>query len=176
MNNSRTVTLADAVKESRPTAFSTIVKPAGSACNLDCSYCYYLDKAIQYGGKEAVMSDDLLREYIRQYITANAAPEVTFCWHGGEPLLLGLDFYKKAMAWQREYSNGKKIVLNLDQNAHKIDIHGGFFVATATVHTTTLLLWADNLAHTHQQAQPYHSHAPPRRNSDNNHRHSHKNP
>ena len=121
MNNSRTVTLADAVKESRPTAFSTMVKPAGSACNLDCSYCYYLDKAIQYGGKEAVMSDELLREYIRQYITANAAPEVTFCWHGGEPLLLGLDFYKKAMAWQRDYSNGKKIVNTIQTNATLID-------------------------------------------------------
>ena len=54
MNNSRTITLGDALKESRPTAFSTMVKPAGSACNLDCSYCYYLDKAVQYGGKEAV--------------------------------------------------------------------------------------------------------------------------
>ena len=121
MINSSTITLGDAVKESRPTAFSTMVKPAGSACNLDCSYCYYLDKAIQYGGKEAVMSDELLREYIRQYITANAAPEVTFCWHGGEPLLLGLDFYKKAMAWQREYSYGKKIVNTIQTNATLID-------------------------------------------------------
>ena len=121
MDNSRTITLDDARKELRPTAFSTMVKPAGSACNLDCSYCYYLDKALRYGGKEAVMSDELLREYIRQYITANAVPEVTFCWHGGEPLLLGLDFYQKAMAWQREYADGKKIVNTIQTNATLID-------------------------------------------------------
>ena len=90
MNNSRTVTLADAVKESRPTAFSTIVKPAGSACNLDCSYCYYLDKAIQYGGKEAVMSDNLLREYIRQYITANhdSFCQIAFLVRSGKNIFL----------------------------------------------------------------------------------------
>ena len=116
MNNSRTVTLGDAVKESRPTAFSTLVKPAGSTCNLDCTYCYYLDKAVQYGGKEAVMSDSLLREYIRQYITANAVDEV-----GGEPLLLGLDFYRRAIAYQKEYSNGKRIVNTIQTNATLID-------------------------------------------------------
>ena len=121
MNNSRTVTLGDAVKESRPTAFSTLVKPAGSTCNLDCTYCYYLDKAVQYGGKEAVMSDSLLMEYIRQYITANAVDEVNFCWHGGEPLLLGLDFYRKAMAYQKEFSNGKRIVNTIQTNATLID-------------------------------------------------------
>ena len=110
MNNSRTITLGDALKESRPTAFSTMVKPAGSACNLDCSYCYYLDKAVQYGGKEAVMSDGLLKEYIRQYITANAVDTVSFCWHGGEPLLLGLDFYRRAMEYQREFAGRKRIL------------------------------------------------------------------
>ena len=104
MDYSKTVTLADAQKELRPTAFSTMVKPAGSTCNLDCTYCYYLDKAVQYGGRQAVMGDDLLKEYIRQYITANAIDTVTFCWHGGEPLLLGLDFYRKAVAFQKEYA------------------------------------------------------------------------
>ena len=64
MNNSRTITLGDALKESRPTAFSTMVKPAGSACNLDCSYCYYLDKTVQYGGKEAVMSGQSLYSFV----------------------------------------------------------------------------------------------------------------
>ena len=100
----------------RPVAFSTMVKPAGSACNLDCSYCYYLDKAMQYGGREAVMSDALLEEYIRQYVEANAVDTVTFCWHGGEPLLLGLDFYKKAMELQKRYSHGKKIVNTIQTN------------------------------------------------------------
>ena len=121
MDNSRTVTLADAQKELRPTSFSTMVKPAGSACNLDCSYCYYLDKAVQYGGKEAVMSDELLREYIRQYITANAVDMVTFCWHGGEPLLLGLDFYRRAMEYQKEFAGRKRIMNTIQTNATLID-------------------------------------------------------
>ena len=121
MNNSRTITLGDALKESRPTAFSTMVKPAGSACNLDCSYCYYLDKAVQYGGKEAVMSDGLLKEYIRQYITANAVDTVSFCWHGGEPLLLGLDFYRRAMEYQREFAGRKRILNSIQTNATLIN-------------------------------------------------------
>ncbi len=121
IDKSRTVTLADVQKEMRPVAFSTLVKPAGSTCNLDCSYCYYLDKAVQYGGHEAIMSEDLLREYVRQYITANAVDMVTFCWHGGEPLLLGLDFFKKAVSFQKEYSNGKRITNTIQTNATLID-------------------------------------------------------
>ena len=86
-------TFRDAQKQTGPVAFMTMLKPAGSACNLDCTYCYYLDKAAQYGGREAVMSDELLELYVRQYIEANDVPTVQFCWHGGEPLLLGIDFY-----------------------------------------------------------------------------------
>ena len=121
MNNSGTITLGDAVKESRPTAFSTLVKPAGSTCNLDCTYCYYLDKAVQYGGRQAVMSDALLKEYIRQYITANAVDEVSFCWHGGEPLLLGLDFFRRAMAYQKEFAGGKRILNTIQTNGTLVD-------------------------------------------------------
>lgn len=121
MYNSSTITLGDAVKESRPAAFSTIVKPAGSACNLDCSYCYYLDKAILYGGREAVMSEELLEKYVRQYITGNSADPVTFCWHGGEPTLPGLDFYRKAVGFQNKYSSGKRIVNTIQTNATLID-------------------------------------------------------
>ncbi|MDE6569155.1 MAG: anaerobic sulfatase maturase, partial [Alistipes sp.] len=90
-------TFRDAEKQAGPVAFTSMVKPAGSTCNLDCGYCYYLDKAAQYGGRQAVMNDELLETYIRQYIEANEVPVVQFCWHGGEPLLLGLDFYRRAM-------------------------------------------------------------------------------
>lgn len=110
-------TFQDAVKQTAPTAFSTMLKPAGSTCNLDCHYCYYLDKAIQYGGKQAVMSDELLELYVKQYIEANDVPQVTFCWHGGEPLLLGIEFYRKAMRWQKKYANGKQIDNTLQTNA-----------------------------------------------------------
>ena len=98
-----------------------MVKPAGSACNMDCSYCYYLDKAVQDGGKEAVMSDALLEEYIRQYLEANKVDTVTFCWHGGEPLLLGLVFYRKAMEFQKKHAGGKKVVNTIQTNGTLVD-------------------------------------------------------
>ncbi len=114
-------TFRDAEKQTAPAAFMTMLKPAGSACNLDCTYCYYLDKAAQYGGREAVMSDELLELYIRQYIEANRVPVVQFCWHGGEPLLLGLDFYRRAMALQRKYADGKRIENTLQTNGTLVD-------------------------------------------------------
>lgn len=114
-------TFRDAEKQVGPTAFTTMLKPAGSSCNLDCHYCYYLDKAVQYGGCQAVMSDELLETYIRQYIEANEVPTVQFCWHGGEPLLLGMDFYRRAMALQRKYANGKRIENTLQTNATLVD-------------------------------------------------------
>ena len=121
MKQKEIFTFRDAEKQAGPVAFSTMVKPAGSACNLDCHYCYYLDKAVQYGGRQAVMPDDLLECYIRQYIEANEVPTVTFCWHGGEPLLLGLDFYRKAMALQEKYAGGKRIENTLQTNGMLVD-------------------------------------------------------
>ncbi len=109
-------TFADAVKRSGPVAFSTMVKSAGSACNLDCHYCYYLDKALQYGGKQAVMSEELLEEYTKQYIEANDIEDITFCWHGGEPLLLGVDYYRKAIEFQKKYAGNKRIHNTLQTN------------------------------------------------------------
>lgn len=93
-----------------------MVKSAGSTCNLDCHYCYYLDKALQYGGKQSIMSDEMLENYTKQYIEANDVPEVTFCWHGGEPLLLGIGFYERAMDLQAKYANGKTIHNTLQTN------------------------------------------------------------
>lgn len=121
MEEKQIFTLADAQKLNAPAAFMTMLKPAGSACNLDCTYCYYLDKAVQYGGKEALMSEDLLEEYVKQYIEANEVDTVTFCWHGGEPTLVGLDYYKKAVAFQRKYAAGKKIENTLQTNGTLIN-------------------------------------------------------
>jgi len=114
-------TLSDAQKLAGPQAFMTMLKPAGSTCNLDCTYCYYLDKALQYGGKEAVMSDELLETYIRQYIEANEVDTVNFCWHGGEPTLLGVDYYRKAVALQKKYAGGKKIANTIQTNGTMLD-------------------------------------------------------
>ena len=116
----KTLTLGDAEHMLGPVSFGTMVKPAGSACNLGCTYCYYLEKAQLYGGREPVMSQKLLDLYIRQYIEANDAPQVSFCWHGGEPLLLGVDFFRTAVALQRRYANGKQILNSLQTNGLKV--------------------------------------------------------
>ncbi|MBR0029003.1 MAG: radical SAM protein, partial [Bacteroidales bacterium] len=106
-----TLTLQDAERLSGPLAFNLMLKPAGSLCNLDCSYCYYLDKSEIYGGREPRMSIDDLERYVRTYIDSCELNEVTFNWHGGEPLVLGLDFYRKAVEFEKKYA-GKKIIHN----------------------------------------------------------------
>ncbi|MFZ2286310.1 MAG: anaerobic sulfatase-maturation protein [Bacteroidales bacterium] len=94
-----------------------MVKPLGSACNLNCAYCYYLDKApVIYENRQIKMSFKILEEYIRQYIEANKVPEVTFVWHGGEPLMAGLEFYRKAIELQKKYASGKVIINTLQTN------------------------------------------------------------
>lgn len=113
---SDTLTLQDAVRLSGPLAFNIMIKPAGSLCNLDCNYCYYLDKSEIYGGKEPRMSLEMLERVVRDYIQANEVPEVTFNWHGGEPLVLGLDFYRKALEFEREYADGKVIHNTIQTN------------------------------------------------------------
>ncbi|MFO7575495.1 MAG: anaerobic sulfatase-maturation protein [Bacteroidales bacterium] len=110
------LTLNDAIKSTAPSSFSSMVKPVGAVCNLSCSYCYYLDKADYYGKNTGVMPAGILEEYIRQYIEANEIPEITFVWHGGEPLMAGIDFYKRAVALQRKYAGGKKIVNTIQTN------------------------------------------------------------
>lgn len=112
-----TLTLQDAVKITGPQAFNIMIKPVGSLCNLKCHYCYYLDKAEIYGGKEPRMSEQMLEHFIKEYIAANDVRDVFFNWHGGEPLLAGLDFYRKAMAFQRKYADGKHIHNTLQTNA-----------------------------------------------------------
>lgn len=121
MIKKRSLTFDEAQKNNRPTAFSTMIKPVGSTCNLDCHYCYYLDKANLYGSKQPVMNDTLLECYIQQYIEANDIPQVMFIWHGGEPLLAGLEFYQKALRLQQKYANGKQIDNVLQTNGTPID-------------------------------------------------------
>ena len=114
-------TLGDAVRRLGPRTFTTLVKPGGSACNLNCRYCYYLDKADLYGGREPVMDPALLELYIRQYLEACESDTVDFCWHGGEPLMLGLDYFRKALKLQSRYAGGKHIRNSLQTNGTLID-------------------------------------------------------
>ena len=76
MKEKEIFTLGDARKLTAPKAFVTMLKPAGSSCNLDCSYCYYLDKAMQYGGRNAVMDDELLEMYILRAVQRNPDKEI----------------------------------------------------------------------------------------------------
>ncbi len=110
------LTFGDAQKKMLPTAFSTMLKPVGSRCNLDCAYCYYLDKAGIYGGREILMNDALLEEYVRQYIEGNKVDLVTFNWHGGEPLAAGIDFFRRAMEFQKKYAGDKRIDNTIQTN------------------------------------------------------------
>ena len=85
--------------------FHAMIKPGGSACNLDCSYCFYLSKATLPGGPgSGRMSDAILERFIQQYIAGVTGPEVVFSWQGGEPSLVGLDFFRKVVALQQKHA------------------------------------------------------------------------
>lgn len=99
----------------KPVAFNTMVKPRGAICNLDCQYCYFLKKESLYPDSSFRMSDETLELYTRQYIAAQSVPEVTFAWQGGEPTLMGLDFFKKAVALQRKYQRPGMRIYNAFQ-------------------------------------------------------------
>jgi uncharacterized protein len=103
-------------------SFHVITKPIGPICNLDCHYCFYLEKERLYPGtSQWRMSPEVLDDYIRQYIAAQDAPEVSFTWQGGEPTLLGLDFFRRAVQLQDKYAYGRRITNALQTNAVLID-------------------------------------------------------
>jgi uncharacterized protein len=99
----------DALKLQRPAAFGVMAKPAGPQCNLGCTYCYYLEKKSLYPGVKTRLSPELLELFISQYISANEVPEVTFVWQGGEPTLLGIDYFKNVISLQEKHAGGKVI-------------------------------------------------------------------
>lgn len=114
---SETVLESGSVLTTTPSAFHVMIKPRGAICNLDCTYCYYLSKELLYPGSRFRMAKDLLEEYTRQYIEAQAVPEVTFAWQGGEPTLMGLDFFRLAIEMQQKYRRpGMQIQNTLQTN------------------------------------------------------------
>ncbi|SCQ21526.1 Anaerobic sulfatase-maturating enzyme [Tannerella forsythia] len=87
-----------------------MAKPVGALCNMDCEYCYYLEKSGLYQErKQNRMSDETLERFTQAYIECQTSPFVQFTWHGGESLLRGLDFYRKALKFQRQYGRGREI-------------------------------------------------------------------
>lgn len=87
-----------------------MLKPAGAHCNLACKYCYYLEKNKLYPtAQRHLMSDEMLEQFTREYIEAQTMNQVLFTWHGGEPLLRSIDFYRKAISLQKKYAGGRRI-------------------------------------------------------------------
>ncbi|HMM78231.1 MAG TPA: anaerobic sulfatase maturase [Gammaproteobacteria bacterium] len=94
-----------------------MAKPAGPICNLDCSYCFYLEKEKLFPERHRfLMSDEVLRAYIAQNIRSEPSPEIIFTWQGGEPMLRGLDFYRQAVAYQQEFAGGRTVRNALQTN------------------------------------------------------------
>jgi uncharacterized protein len=111
--------------------FQVFAKPAGSTCNLSCSYCYYLEKKGLYPGKDHFLMDDsLLEKYIIQQIEATTEPVITFSWHGGEPLLTGIEFYRKVLRFQQNHKPADRTILNgIQTNGTLIDDEWSRFFA-----------------------------------------------
>lgn len=96
---------------------SVMTKPAGARCNLACRYCYYLGKQEYYRDHDTMeMSDETLEQFIAQYIAAQTLDEITFVWHGGEPLLRPLSFYRRVIELQQRYAQGHIIINCLQTN------------------------------------------------------------
>jgi uncharacterized protein len=106
-----------------------MLKPRGAICNLDCSYCFYLAKEKLFPGGQFRMSEDLLESYTRQYIEAQQVPEVNFAWQGGEPTLMGLDFFRRAVELQEKYRKpGMRILNSFQTNGTLLDDEWGEFL------------------------------------------------
>lgn len=102
--------------------FHVMAKPIGPKCNLDCRYCFYLEKEKLFPADENFrMNEDVLDTYIRKYIRSQSTPEISFAWQGGEPTLMGLDFFRKAVALQRQYAGGRPVHNSFQTNGTLLD-------------------------------------------------------
>ncbi len=108
--------------ENAPPAFHLLAKPTGAICNLDCEYCFFLSKEMLYPGSRFRMADDLLETYIRQLIESHRVPEVNIAWQGGEPTMMGLEFFQRSVEYAKKYARpGQRIVYSIQTNGTLID-------------------------------------------------------
>jgi uncharacterized protein len=114
-----------------PRAFHVMAKPTGAVCNLDCEYCFFLSKEMLYPGSRFRMAEDLQEAYIRQLFDAHAqAPEVIVAWQGGEPTIMGLDFFRRSIEIQRACARpGQQVLNTLQTNGTLLDDEWGAFLA-----------------------------------------------
>jgi len=113
--------------------FHVLAKPIGPLCNLQCRYCFYLEKELLYPGtrqaSDWALPENILEAFIRQYIESQPSPVVTFGWQGGEPTLVGVEYFRKTVALQQKYANGKRIENTLQTNGILLDDAWGEFLA-----------------------------------------------
>src|SRR3954452_10086075 len=113
-----------------PLAFHLMAKPTGAICNLDCQYCFFLSKEMLYPGSRFRMAEELQETYVRQLLEAQAgAPEVVVAWQGGEPTLMGLDFFRRSIELERRYARpGQRILNTLQTNGTLLNDEWGAFL------------------------------------------------
>jgi uncharacterized protein len=118
-----TQTVRDPVDVEIPTAFHLLAKPTGAVCNLDCSYCFFLSKELLYPGSRFRMAEDLLEIYLRQLIESHVrAPEVAIAWQGGEPTLMGVDFFRRSVEIaKRHLRPGQRAAFSIQTNGTLLD-------------------------------------------------------
>ena len=105
-----------------PSYFHVLAKPTGAVCNLDCKYCFFLSKEMLYPGSRFRMANELLETYIRQTIEGQRSPEITIAWQGGEPTLMGLDFFRRSIELEKKFLKpGQTIQNTLQTNGVKLD-------------------------------------------------------
>ncbi|HDR73204.1 MAG TPA: anaerobic sulfatase maturase [Methanoculleus sp.] len=105
-----------------PPSFHVLAKPAGAQCNLACRYCFYLSKAELYPGGTFRMADEVLEEFLRQYIEAQRMPAVTISWQGGEPTLMDLEFYRRSVELAEQYARpGMQVNYTIQTNGTLLD-------------------------------------------------------
>lgn len=111
-------------------AFHVMTKPIGPLCNLDCTYCFYLEKEKLFPSNENFrMSPEVLETYVHQFISQQDVPEIHFAWQGGEPTLLGVEFFRQVVALQKKYADGKIIHNAIQTNGTLLDAEWGEFLA-----------------------------------------------
>jgi uncharacterized protein len=93
----------DVLPAQAPPGFHLLAKPSGSTCNIDCTYCFFLSKEALYPNEKQRMSEATLETYIRQLLESHRVPRVTVAWQGGEPTLMGIDFFKRAVELVEKY-------------------------------------------------------------------------
>ena len=110
------------MQKPKPGHLHVMGKPIGAVCNLDCTYCFYLEKQKLYpSAGKFIMPDDVLTEYIRQHIAAQPGPTVSFAWQGGEPTLLGVDYFRRIVELQGRYADGKTVTNSIQTNGTLLD-------------------------------------------------------